>query len=79
MTGGTRREERWEGMAALPPSLPISLLIKASVITRSSVIVLDEMIDILSDEAIFPSDVLSLVTPIHQYYNCNVTSFYFLQ
>ena len=62
MTGGSWQEERWEGMAALPPSLPISLLIKRSVIARSSKIVLNEMIDILSDEAIFTSGLLSLAT-----------------
>ena len=75
MTGGTRREERWEGMAALPPSLPISLLIKSSVIVRSSTIIKNEMIGILSDEAIFTTVLFSSVTAIKQYCIFNATSF----
>ena len=67
MTGGTRREERWEGMAAEPPSLPISLLINSSVIARSSAIILNGMIDIMSDEAIFTTGLLSRVAAIKQY------------
>ena len=75
MTDGPRRAERWEGMAALPPSLPISLIFKLYVIARSSVIILNEMIDILSDEAIFNTGRLSLFSAIKQNYILNAASF----
>ena len=39
-----------------------------NVIVRSSEIILNEMIDILSDEAIFIIGLLSLVRAIKQYY-----------
>jgi hypothetical protein len=54
-------------MAAEPPSFPISLLIKLSVIGRSSAIILNKMIEILSDEAIFTMGLLSLFIAIKQY------------
>jgi len=38
---------------------------------------LNEIIDILSDEAIFTTDLLSLVTAIKQYYIFNATTLYF--
>ncbi len=39
--------------------------------------ILYEMIDILNDEAIFPTGLISLVAANNQYDNFNATSFYF--